>query len=186
MREVLNAPKRRVDNEISRLTDAVSLLQMHLRLVDELSKQYISAVFKSRLALGATASVASGALAAAVLLGLPAQVSAAVGLSAVGGSGGLFWWQRSSLLQQSSQLATEPAMAKAFQKLYARRIAERDEFTNTLWGRVQDHLTMALTSEDIAELGKVGAVSLEDLDRILEVEIPNLRRKAAPAFNRKI
>jgi len=186
IREVLNAPKRRVDNEISRLTDAVSLLQMHLRLVDELSKQYISAVFRSRLALGATGSTAVGALAAAVLLGLPPQVTGAVAVAAVGGTGGLYWWQRVQLLQQSSQLATEPAMNKAFQKLYARRIAERDEFTNSLWTRVQDHLMLAVTSEDIAEVGKVGQSSLEDLDRILEVEIPNLRRKSAPVFNRKI
>jgi hypothetical protein len=159
---------------------------MHLRLVDELSKQYIGAVFRSRLTLGATGSTAVGALAAAVLLGLPPQVTGAVAVAAVGGTGGLYWWQRVQLLQQSSQLATESAMNKAFQKLYARRIAERDEFTNSLWTRVQDHLMLAVTSEDIAEVGKVGQSSLEDLDRILEVEIPNLRRKSAPVFNRKI
>lgn len=72
VQEVLNAPKRRVrtpcfdwvafplttmfhilrenvkvDNEITRLTDSVNLLQMHLTVVDHLTKQYKQAVFSS-------------------------------------------------------------------------------------------------------------------------------------------
>jgi GTPase Era involved in 16S rRNA processing len=185
VQEVLNAPKRRVDNEISRLTDSVSLLQMHINIVDELSKQYKSAVFRSRMTLGLTGTTSVGILVALVLLGMPPEIIAgATAISGVG-SGGLFWWQSKDLRRQSGQLATENAMNAAFQKLYARRIAEKDEFTISLWHRVQDHLTLTLSSEDLAGLEKVTAAHVAELDRVLEVEIPNLRRKAAPAFNRK-
>ena len=186
VKEVLNAPKRRVDNEISRLTDAVSLLQMHINIVDELSKQYKNAVFRSRMMLALTGSTSVGVMIAFTLLGMPAELIA--GATAVGsvGSGGLYWWQTKDLRQQSSQLATESAMNAAFQKLYARRLAEKDEFTISLWHRVQDHLTLTLSSEDLANLEKVNSSHISELERILEVEIPNLRRKAAPAFNRKI
>jgi hypothetical protein len=185
VQEVLNAPKRRVDNEISRLTDSVSLLQMHINIVDELSKQYKSAVFRSRMTLGLTGTTSVGILVALVLLGMPPEIIAgATAVSGVG-SGGLFWWQSKDLRRQSGLLATESAMNAAFQKLYARRIAEKDEFTISLWHRVQDHLTLTLSSEDLAGLEKVTTAHVAELDRVLEVEIPNLRRKAAPAFNRK-
>jgi hypothetical protein len=186
VQEVLNAPKRRVDNEISRLTDAVSLLQMHLRVVDELSKQYKSAQFRSRLMLALTGTSSVAAVAAFAVLGFPPELVAGVFAAGSVGSGGLFWWQTRDLRRQSGQLATESAMNAAFQKLYARRLAEKDEFTISLWHRVQEHLMLTLSSEDLAGLDKVTQAHTAELERVLEVEIPNLRRKAAPAFNRKI
>lgn len=186
VQEVLNAPKRRVDNEISRLTDSVGLLQMHLNIVDELSKQYKNALFRSRLTLGLTGSTSVGAVVALALLGMPPEIIAGVTVSGAVGSGGLFWWQMKDLRRQSGMLATESAMNAAFQKIYSRRIVEKDESIISMWRRVQDHLTLTLSSEDVAGLDKVTAAHTSELDRILEVEIPNLRRKAAPAFNRTI
>lgn len=186
VQEVLNAPKRRVDNEISRLTDSVALLQMHINIVDELSKQYKSALFRSRMMLGLTGTTSVGAVVALALLGMPPELIAGVTVLGGAGSGGLFWWQTKDLRRQSGQLATESAMNTAFKKLYARRLAEKDEFTISLWHRVQDHLTLTLSSEDLAGLEKVSPAHLAELERMLEVEIPNLRRKAAPAFNRKL
>lgn len=186
VQEVLNAPKRRVDNEISRLTDSVSLLQMHVSIVDELSKQYKNALFRSRMMLALTGSSSAAMVAAFALLGMPPELIA--GAFAVGGlgSGGLFRWQTKDLRRQSGLLATESAMNAAFQKLYARRLAEKDEFTISLWHRVQEHLMLTLSSEDLAALDKVTPAHMAELERVLEVEIPNLRRKAAPAFHRKI
>ncbi len=186
VQEVLNAPKRRVDNEISRLTDAVALLQMHVNVVDELSKQYKNAQFRARMTLGLTSSVSVGTVIALVMLGIPMEVTAGVTAAAAAGSVGLFLWQNRDLSRQSKQLATESAMNAAFQKLYARRIADKDASTVSLWHRVQDHLTLTLSSEDLAGLDKVSSVHVAELEKVLEVEIPNLRRKAAPVFNRKI
>lgn len=53
--EVLNAPKRRVDNEVSRLSDSVYILQMHCKIIEDVSKKYRSALFRSRVTLASTA-----------------------------------------------------------------------------------------------------------------------------------
>eukprot|EP00600_Ochromonadales_sp_CCMP1393_P000817 CAMPEP_0174983848 /NCGR_PEP_ID=MMETSP0004_2-20121128/17382_1 /TAXON_ID=420556 /ORGANISM="Ochromonas sp., Strain CCMP1393" /LENGTH=514 /DNA_ID=CAMNT_0016236167 /DNA_START=214 /DNA_END=1758 /DNA_ORIENTATION=+ len=193
IKEVLNAPKRRIDNEISRLTDAVSLLQMHVNIIHELSKQYKSAVFRSRLTLGASVTASFGVTGAMVVLGaLPGEPAAQLPLAAsllataVGGNALLLWWQTRTLDKQIDQLATQTAMEAAFQRLYARRIAENDESINSLWIRVKDHLTLTMSSAELAALDSVGTKHTSKLEKILEVEIPNLRRKAAPEFNRNI
>ena len=49
--EVLNAPKRRVDNEVSRLSDSVYVLQMHCKVIEDVTRKYASALFISRVSL---------------------------------------------------------------------------------------------------------------------------------------
>ena len=51
--EVLNAPKRRVDNEVSRLSDSVCVLQMHCKIIEDISSKYQAALLRSRLSLAA-------------------------------------------------------------------------------------------------------------------------------------
>lgn len=46
--ETFNAPRRRVDNEISRLTEIVSSLQMHCTLVDKALEMYHNRLWKAR------------------------------------------------------------------------------------------------------------------------------------------
>ena len=53
--EVLNAPKRRVDNEVSRLSDSVCVLQMHCKIIEDIVKTYRSSLFRARLSLTAAA-----------------------------------------------------------------------------------------------------------------------------------
>ena len=54
--EVLNAPKRRVDNEVSRLSDSVYVLQMHCKVIEDVTTKYNSALFRTRLYLLACAT----------------------------------------------------------------------------------------------------------------------------------
>lgn len=54
MAEVLNAPKRRVDNEVSRLSDSVCVLQMHCKIIEDIGSRYKAAVFRSRVSLFST------------------------------------------------------------------------------------------------------------------------------------
>jgi len=49
VREAFNAPKRRVDNEISRLFESVTALNMHLHIVDEIVRLYHSELWQARL-----------------------------------------------------------------------------------------------------------------------------------------
>lgn len=46
--ETLNAPRRRVDNEISRLTEAVSALLMHCQIVDKVLATYQDRLWRAR------------------------------------------------------------------------------------------------------------------------------------------
>lgn len=51
--EVLNAPKRRVDNEVSRLSDSVCVLQMHCKIIEDISSKYQAALLRTRVSLAA-------------------------------------------------------------------------------------------------------------------------------------
>ena len=64
--EVLNAPKRRVDNEVSRLSDAVSVLQMHCQIIDDVSKRYRGSRLRARLMV-ATSAITSIAVPATMI-----------------------------------------------------------------------------------------------------------------------
>lgn len=186
VQEILNAPKRRVDNEITRLTDAVSLLHMHLTVVDDLVKQYRAATLRARLTTGGVGFTAFTAAVGSVLLSMPIEVGAAIGATGFAGTGALFWWHSKFLIDKAAQLIKDDSMISTFKRLYARRIAERDESTTSLWARVHDHLILGLTAADLKAMDKVRSSDLKDLERILDFDIPNLRRKAAPAFNKKI
>lgn len=83
-------------------------------------------------------------------------------------------------------LVNDTAMINAYKQLYARRIAEKDEFTASLWARVHEHLIMGFGVEEIKSMERIKPSELKELEKVLEIEIPNLRRKAAPAFNKKI
>ncbi len=186
VQEVLNAPKRRVDNEISRLTDAVSILQMHVTVLDELSKAYKTSILKARAVLGAAAVTAVGVSLGTLMLAMPAEIIAGSTFVGAASSVGLYWWQSKSLHDQAAHLITDDAMIAAYKRLYARKLANKDEFTASLWTRVHDHLILGLTAVEFKSLEKVKSSDLKQIEQILEVDIPNLRRKAAPAFNKKI
>lgn len=183
--EVLNAPKRRVDNEITRLTDSVSLLQMHLTVVDDLTKSYSSTLFRSRL-YGSVATVATTVIAAGCMtLGLPLEVVLGLGITGYGTSFGLYYIQSSSINEAANKLITDDNLVSTFRRLYARKIAEKDEYTTSLWPRVHDHLSLALTSGELKQMDKVKSSDLKKLQSLLESDIPNLRRLAAPTFNQR-
>ncbi len=184
--EVLNAPKRRVDNEISRLADAVSILQMHVAVIDELSKTYKTATFKSKVTLAALMTAGAGLSIGSIVLTLPPEVIAASSVLGIGGPALFYWWQNRTLQEHASNLITDDAMIGAYKRLYARKLAVKDEFTASLWTRVHDHLILGLTAAEFKAMSKVQASDLKQIEQILEVDIPNLRRKAAPVFNKKI
>ena len=100
-REVRNAPKRRVDNEISRLSDNVSILQMHFTMVRELAAQYTSKKWHYRM-IGAgmiTGTMAFGG--GAFYLEAPMAVTAGLGASGVAMTAFFMWWQSSALIDLS-------------------------------------------------------------------------------------
>lgn len=58
IKEVFNAPRRRVDNEISRFSDTIGALQMHCRIVDNAVGSYIYQLWRARIITAATTAAA--------------------------------------------------------------------------------------------------------------------------------
>jgi len=184
--EVLNAPKRRVDNEISRLADAVSVLQMHCLVVDDLCKAYSRQLWRSRLAAGAVLTVTLGGVGGALSLSLPLQAVAGCGAAGVLCSAVLYFIGTKQLEELGRELVGSERVEATFRKLYARRIADKDEYLTSLWTRVRDHLRIGLSAGELAAMDRPSSTEIALFERILEVDIPQLRRIAAPPFNKKI
>ena len=173
-----------MDNEISRLSDCVSILQMHCRVVDDISGVYRASMWKQRGILALTALTAGGATAAAVTLAMPMQAvagAATLGLLSVSALAALQHRMRQEL---SRELVSPERVEATFRKMYARRIADRDEYVKSLWVRVRDHLRIGLTASDLGALGRVTSSEMHMLERILDEDAPRLRRLSAPSFNK--
>ena len=183
--EVLNAPKRRVDNEVSRLSDAVSVLQMHCVVVQDVGKKYRQRRLRSWLAVGAAAVTAVAIPASMVTLGIDSiKLLASAAASGVTVTLAVYWWNDKGLEAYARQLIAPDSLEATYRKIYARRIAERDEFTASLWKRVYGHMQLGISATDLQTMDKISTGELEELDKVIEVEVPKLRRLAAPAFNR--
>lgn len=181
--EVFNAPLRRQDNELTRLTDAVQLLLMHCKVIDDLVKKYRSARWKYRgVVLGGLLGSAGVTAAAALLLPSEPHVVAAAGGVSILAAALSVWQQNNALHHEARLLVSEFGLQDAYQRVYARSLAEKDEHTAALWMREFEHIKVELSSNDLETLDRVKSSEMERLQHILDVEIPNLRRRAAPAM----
>lgn len=186
VQQVLNAPKRRIDNEISRLTDSVSLLHMHLTVMDDLIKQYRAATMRSKVVFAGAGTVSLATTVTTLALALPIEATGVATVIGAVGTGAAYWWQNSIVVNKASELVKDEAMIKTFKRLYAKRLAEKDESITSLWTRVFDHLVLSFTASDLKSMDKMRSSEITELEKILDVDIPNLRRKASPAFNKKL
>eukprot|EP01041_Mallomonas_annulata_P004661 gene4661-9247_t len=180
VQEVLNAPKRRIDNEITRLNDSLQLLQMHCQILDTIILSYRKLLWKSRFITAGTSISTATLFGGAVSLGLPMELLAAVGSLGALGNAGLWLWFRNILQHEAHDLISETRLENTFNRAYARRIAEKDEYITALWIRVKDHIRMGVNEVDLPNLTRLRATEIAELERILELDVPNLRRKVAP------
>lgn len=181
--KVLNAPFRRIDNEISRLADSVAILQMHCKIVQDIRQKYRSRLFKSRLFI-TLASLSSITLTTSmIMLTVPMQ---SIGLTAsvcTLATGGVYWWQLKLLDEYSNELVAENEMEKTFKRLYSRQLLEKDEFVLSIWRRVHDHLKLGLSASELQELPSISSSDIKKLENVIDKDLPALRRKAAPTYN---
>lgn len=179
--EVMNAPSRRVDNEITRLGDSVQLLQMHCNILGEIVSAYRAQVWRSRAVVASSVVVVAAASAGAVTLGLPLEFVGAGGFASSFVVLGMYALQARALTNEAKRLVQPENFSAVFQRLYHRGgVSERDEFTTSLWVRVQEHLTHVLSFQKLEKLVKLRATELQELEKIIETDVPNLRRKVAP------
>ena len=184
--EVINAPKRRVDNEISRLSDNVNLLQMHCLVVDNLLTAYSRQLWRNRAMVAATALLTCAGSAGALSLALPMEIAAGVGATGALSTAGLVYYGSQKAESLARELVEPERIESAYRKIYARRIAEKDEFLQALWLRVRDHLRIGLSASELMEMSRPTSSELSTLETILEKDVHNLRRAAAPSYNDKI
>lgn len=67
-----------------------------------------------------------------------------------------------------------------FSKRYTREVAEGDESITASWERIRHGLHLTLISTGIDGVARVKASEQRDLQKVLDSDIPALRRKAAP------
>jgi hypothetical protein len=185
VKEVLNAPNRRVDNEISRLLDHVSLLQMHSKIINDISSTYKKKVFKYRLTLASYVTVLTGTTAYGVISLIPPEYLGGYVVAGLLGAAGLKYFQSRTLDSMATTLIRKDNIESVFRRLYAKRIADKDEFTIALWNRISEHLKLGLTASELKDLPSISKSELATLDNILDNEVPNLRRSASPTFDRR-
>lgn len=87
-----------------------------------------------------------------------AVVQPIVALAAVysAGSTGLLWYNSKILSKLEEDMSSDEGLYTAFRRLYARQLAEGDEFVNSLWKRVVGPLRLAVATQGLGKLEKVG------------------------------
>jgi hypothetical protein len=120
--EVLKAPKRRIDNAITRLGDSTALLQMHAKVVNYLRQQYRKQVWRDRILTAGTAVAAVGAAAGSFYLGAPMHY--VVGTSMVGllSTVGMAAYGNNAAIRTAEELVSNDGVSAAFARLYARQV----------------------------------------------------------------
>ena len=184
--EVFNAPKRRVDNEVSRLADAAASLHMHCLLLNDALSQIRKSVWRTyAINIFGWGNVVGIPLLLVGFGGYPLDVSAYIGAVGAVGMTGVSFWHVSRNRSLAVRLATAESFEAIFKRLYARKISERDEDTLALWSRISEILRHSVTPEDLLSLSKMSQGELNQLEKIIDVEIPNLRRAVGPMYNNK-
>jgi hypothetical protein len=185
--EVRKAPARRLDNMLTGLYDAVAQLQMHSRIVQDVQTRFSKLYWQGkRQEFGVV--VAGGSLSAALAaldyygssLTIPVTVTASVVGATVLVSGGMAWYHGRQLDEWTSRACEGPELTAAFQRTHTRQVNEGDEYTAALWQRVRDPLGRILRQEGLDAMAKVTDRDLESLQRIIDVDLPPLRRQASP------
>lgn len=178
--EIERAPLRRVDNVITRLYDSARLLHMHATLLQAVRRDYGLEMVKLFGAL----AVGGGSLLslAGVLFTTGAiQVAAPVAVAALAATGAGGWWVNRLLDRRASYILSGLGLDDAFRRVYFMQLAEKDAFVANLYDRVKPQLLRALKTVGIRGVPAVKRSELAELQTIVDVEVPRLRKAATKA-----
>lgn len=67
-----------------------------------------------------------------------------------------------------------------FSRKYTRELSDGDESIASSWKRIRSGLHLALSSLGVDGVGRIKASEKRELQRVLDVDVPSLRRQAAP------
>ena len=178
--EVMKAPKRRIDNMVTHLHDATHLLWMHATLLDDVKRRYRKRMWEHKMHEVSLLSAMSGLAGLSWYMELPMQATGAVVAAAVVSVGGLVWYNASKLKEVEGTLTTPEDLAVSFQRCYAREVSDADEFTASVWQRIREPLRLSLLQHGVDALPSVTSADIAALVKIVDVDIPELRRVASP------
>lgn len=181
--QVLNAPKRRLDNEITRLSDSVQQLLMHCKIVDDIVARYNRSRISGHLSAAAVALLATGLTAGEYYLNVPIEFVLGTGNAGLAISAWMYWYMTRNIRVEGNRLLKEESLNDTFRRLYARQLTEGDEFVIFLWSQVKHHLQLGVTGTEISHMSRVKAADFKILNHIIEVDVPNLRRQTAPEMH---
>ncbi|KAL3924561.1 MAG: hypothetical protein SGILL_000971 [Bacillariaceae sp.] len=178
--QVLQAPKRRIDNVITNLYDSTSTLILYSKIWNDIVTRYNK---EWRVCVAREVCLAGAAgltLAGTTHFGLDATIQGGVLGTSIISIGGLVWYHRTYLRRLQEDLTTLGSLSTSFQRTHARQVLDADEFVASLWQRARDSLQSALTTafEDGGSLPTVSDSELQSLEDVLDKDIPRLRRLA--------
>lgn len=183
--EVRRAPERRVDNMVTHLYDSARQLRMHLEVM-EVVRLELRAMRRSTLLTSAAIGSAGFVTSLAALYVMPTMWGFAATLSGstIAGAAGYSLYANMQLDAKAAELATEAALDGIFRRIYAREMLDNDEFSKSLWIRVKPNLQTAISTIGVRNLRPLAPSHLRDLDEIIDEQVPDLRRKAAPSYHK--
>lgn len=178
--EVMKAPKRRVDNVVTHLNDSIHLLLMHAEICQDVQNRYSKMLWDNRIQELGSLTAGVGLSILGIYAQLPMEFTGAAGAVTVFGVGAMKWFNGSKLNEAEKSLLSMEELSASFQRTHSREIAEADEFTASVWQRIRENLQIALKREGLGSFPTVSDSELNNLRKILEHDIPELRRMASP------
>jgi hypothetical protein len=175
------APDRRVDNLITRTHDAAAMLRMHAVVAEEARATHAALRFRSYALCASLLALNLSGTAAA--LGMELELMHVGGVGAAGlAAAALAAARAASVLRDAREAAlSDDGLDAAFERRHALEVAEQDEFVLALWWRVRPQLQTALRTLGLEQVPRLAKADVEALDAVLHVEVPALRRLAAPS-----
>jgi len=181
--EVMKAPKRRVDNVITNLTDSVHLLLMHSVVAEDVRSRYSKRAWENRMQELSSVVLGMGMAGLGMHFSVPPQFTGGVVAATMLGVGGMHWFNSSQLKTVEEQLTSVEELSASFQRTHPQEVSEADEYYASVWARIRDPLRLSLWRTGLADFPAVKKGEMEELQRILDEEIPRLRRLASPSHH---
>ena len=118
-----------------------------------------------------------------IYFSVPAEFTGGIVAATVLGVGGMSWFNSSKLKDVEEQLLSVEELSASFQRTHPQEVNDADEYYASVWQRISNPLRMSLTRTGLADFPSVSKGELNELQRILDEEIPKLRRMASPSHH---
>jgi len=181
--EVMKAPKRRIDNVITNLHDSVHLLLMHAVVAEDVRSRYSKRLWENRVQEASSAVLGMGMAGLGIYFSVPPQFTGGVVAATVIGVGGMKWFNTSKLKDVEEQLLSSEELSASYQRTHPQEVNDADEYYASVWQRIRDPLRLNLSRTGLDDFSSVKKGELSELQRILDDDIPKLRRLASPSHH---